>query len=178
MSKAITTTQVQTAAAKLSLMRGSLAAWLRVRGKNDRLGISPPGRVANEQRLAANLHALLSEVMPDTSLPNGAVALATLAVTGGQPGAMQASPAAMGSAAAFMTWPVLIVGGLLIAIVVAIRTAADVAKDAEEKECIRAGACTDYGFWLKAGGLAMIGYVVWNNGGREMARKLLKKGGS
>lgn len=55
----------------------------------------------------------------------------------------------------------LIVGGLLIAVTTAIKTAADVAKDSEEKACIQAGACTDYGFWLKAGGVTALVWFAW-----------------
>ncbi len=43
----------------------------------------------------------------------------------------------------------------------AIKTAADVAKDSEEKACIMAGACTDYGFWLKAGGVTALAWFAW-----------------
>jgi hypothetical protein len=73
-------------------------------------------------------------------------------------------------------WPVLIVGAVFLAVTQAISSAADVAKDHEEKACIQAGACTDYGFWLKAGGIAMLAWLAWNKlGGREI---FTRKGGS
>lgn len=180
MSKAITTTSVSNAATKLAGMRRSLAAWLTFRAKNDAAGIRPADRYANEQKLASDLHTLLSELMPEGSLPNAnlasnpgaAVQLATIAVTGSAP-VSQSNPAAMGAFA--FTWPVMIVGGLLLAVVTAIKTAGDVAKDAEEKACIRAGACTDYGFWLRAGGISMLVYVAWKNGLGDVISRTFKK---
>lgn len=182
MSQAITTTAVSKAATKLASMRRSLVAWVKFRAKNDAAGIRPADRHANEQRLASDLHTLLSELMPDAALPNAnlssnpsaAVQLAQIAISGSVP-VMQANPSSMGAIA--LTWPILIVGGLLLAVVTAIKTAGDVAKDAEEKACIRAGACTDYGFWLKAGGVTMLAYVAWKNGLGDIVKRTLKKRG-
>jgi hypothetical protein len=176
----ITKNQVSNAGAQLASMRRSLASWLKFRGINDQLGIRPANRAASDLDLANKLHALLSELLPSSQLPNpsspgAAVALARLALTGEQ-AVMQANPSAMGSW--YTSWPVLIVGGLLLAVTTAIKSAADVAKDSEEKACIRAGACTDYGFWLKAGGVAMLAFVAWQNGGRELVRGVMKKGRS
>lgn len=185
MTKAITKTDVSKAADDLRRMRRSLVAWAKRRQFNNDRGIAVPGRAAYEQDLADKLHALLSEVMPDARLPNAdlrsnpdaAVQLAQIAVTGQVP-VMQSSPAAMGASPAWM-WPVLIVGGLLLAITTAIKTAADVAKDAEEKACIKAGACTDYGFWLKAGGVAALVWFAWRElGVGDTVRSLVKKGRS
>lgn len=167
MSQAITTTQVKTASQKLSAMQRSLASWLTRRAKNDQLGIKPANRGQIEANLSADLHALLAELLPGRELPLDAVSLARLAL---QP--MQSSPSAMGGFQ--LTWPVLIVGGLLLAIVTAIKSYAEVAEDAEEKACIRAGACTDYGFWLKIGGIAMLGYVAHKNGFFDGVKKLFK----
>lgn len=199
-SKAITKNDVSRAAAELESMRKSLRAWLRYRQINDGILAGtvqtkiPPGQAkkmilaarassAAEQDLAHKLHALISEVMPDAMLPNadlrsnpnGAVQLAEIAITGKLP-VMAASPAAMGAVQPWL-WPVLIVGGLLLAITTAIRTAADVAKDSEEKECIKAGACTDYGFWLKAAAVLGIGWFAWKElGVGERVRGYMKKG--
>lgn len=196
--QAITKTDVARAAAELESMRRSLRGWLKFRHLNDGvLGGTvqtkvPPGqarkaiRIARstgyEQDLADKLHALLSEVMPDAMLPNadlrsnpdGAVQLAQIALTGKVP-VMQASPSAMGANPPWL-WPVLIVGGLLLAVTTAIRTAADVAKDAEEKECIKAGACTDYGFWLKAAAVLGLGWLAWKElGVGEVVRGAIRK---
>ncbi len=199
MSKAITKNDVSRAAAELEAMRKSLRAWLRFRQINDGILAGtvrtkiPPGQAKKmiisarasspiEQDLAHKLHALLAEVMPDALLPNadlrsnpnGAVQLAEIALTGQVP-VMQSGPAAMGAVQPWL-WPVLIVGGLLLAVTTAIRTAADVAKDAEEKECIRAGACTDYGFWLKAAAVLGIGWFAWKElGVGETVRSFVRK---
>lgn len=200
---AITSEQVGTAAAELAAMRRSLASWLRFRLLNDKVlagkaktrvplafaqrVIAQSRDLAVEQDLATKLHVLLSEVMPNVTLPNpdlranpvAAVELANIALVGSSPTA--APPTGVGGilSASSTThpwlWPVLIVGGLLLAITTAIKTAADVAKDAEEKACIRAGACTDFGFFLKVGGIAMLGFVAWKAGAFDFAKGLLSK---
>jgi hypothetical protein len=201
MSAAITTSEVKQAAAELARMRSSLAAWLRYRTLNDRvlagttsvrkpLGyaqrvVAASRDLAVEQDLADKLHALLEVVLSGQDLPNadlrsnpaGAVQLAQVAIMGGT---QVAAPVATGGlftvGAHPWLWPVLIVGGLLITITTAIKTAADVAKDHEEKACIEAGACTDYGFWLKAGGAAVLAWMAWHHmGGREAVHSLTKK---
>ncbi len=200
MGKPITTREVQRAAAELARMRSSLAGWMRYRSMNDRVlagtamvrtPLAYAQRVvmgqrdpAIEQDLANKLHALLEVVLPGQELPNadlrsnpaGAVQLAQVAIMGG---AQVASPVATGG---FLTgashpwlWPVLIVGALLVTVTTAIKTAADVAKDREEKACIQAGACTDYGFWLKAGGVLGLAWLAWQLGGREMVHSLTKR---
>jgi hypothetical protein len=198
-SKAITRGDVSRASAELAAMRRSLVSWLAFRKKNDgilagtvqtklapqqaRAMIKATRQSGIEQDLADKLHALLAEVMPDAALPNadlrsnpdGAVQLAEIAITGQVP-VMADSPAAMEGLQPPWLWPVLIVGGLLLAITTAIRTAADVAKDAEEKDCIKAGACTDYGFWLKAAAVLGIGWFAWKElGVGESVRGFIKK---
>lgn len=197
-TKAITRADVSRASAELESMRKSLRAWLRFRQMNDgvlsgavptkipaaqaRQSIMAARRTGTEQDLAGKLYALLSEVMPDVRLPNadlrsnpqGAVQLAQIALTGQAP-VMAESATALEGGPPWM-WPVLIVGGLLLAVTTAIRTAADVAKDAEEKECIRAGACTDYGFWLKSAAVLGIGWFAWKElGVGEAVRGFIKK---
>jgi hypothetical protein len=204
MSAPISTREVQAAAAELTRMRSSLAAWLRYRTLNDRVlaGTAPVkkpltyaqrvvagGRdMAVEQDLANKLHALLEVVMAGQDLPNadlrsnpaGAVQLAQVALMGG---VSVPSPVATGgllSAASHpWIWPAIIVGALLVTVTTAIKTAADVAKDREEKACIEAGACTDYGFWLKAGGALAIAWFAWKElGVREAVHSFTKKGRS
>jgi len=181
MTQAMTKADMTRASTELAAMRGSLVRWAKRRALNDQRGVVVPGRAAIEQDLAAKLHALIAEVMPDAHLPNAdlrsnpsaALELAQIAVTGKAP-VMQSSPSAMGAVPPWL-WPALIVGGVLLTITTAIKTAADVAKDAEEKACIRAGACTDYGFWLKAGGVTAIVWFAWKELGLgETVRGLVK----
>ena len=197
-SPAISTNDVSKAKAELDGMKRSLRAWLKFRTINDNVmagtltqikkplgyaqrAISSGRSKATEQDLADKLSALLTELMPDVTLPNanldvnpnGAVQLAQVALTGMIPPAASAvDPSNVGSQPLSgigtthpWLWPVLIVGGLLIGITTAIKTAADVAKDQEEKACIEAGACTDYGFWLKAGGIIVIAWFAWKEMG-------------
>ncbi len=197
MTAAITPTQVSKASAELASMRRSLASWLQFRTRNDAVlvGAYTPTKpvtyakrviladrdVAAEQDLANKLYVLLGELVPSDTLPNpnlamnpnAAVELARIAINGG---ATMTSPQAQGAAHPWM-WPVLIVGGLLIAVTTAIKSAADVAKDAEEKACIKAGACTDYGFWLKAAGVVALGWFAWKElGVGDVVRSYIKKG--
>ncbi len=195
----VTTREVARAQAELGKMRSSLASWLKFRRINDRvlagtIRVNKPLGYAQrlvatardldlEQDLSTKLHALLEVVMERQPLPNpdvtqnphAAVQLAELALTGGS------APVATGglfsgAASSPWLWPVLIVGGLVLTVTTAIRSSADVAKDREEKACIAAGACTDYGFWLKAGGVVALGWVAWNHmGGREVLRDALRR---
>lgn len=180
---AITTAQVSTAAAELHAMRRSLAAWLKYRTLNDNVltGALVPTKPAAyakrviaagrdnaaEQDLADKLSALLGELMPDVRLPNAdlrsnpnaAVQLAKIAMGGNAP-VTAAAPSATGSTHPWL-WPVLIVGGLLLGVTTAIKSSADVAMESEHLACIKAGACTDYGFWLKAGGIVALSWFAW-----------------
>jgi hypothetical protein len=184
MAGAISPRKVKTAAQELAAMRRSLASWLHYRTLNDGVlagtvqtkkplayaqrHIASARDMGTEQDLASKLHTLLSEIMPDAALPNadlrsnpsGAVQLAKIALAGKAP---SSSPSAVGGVSAShpWLWPVLIVGGLLLVVTTAIKSAADVAAQKEQDACIEAGACTDYGFWLKAGGVAMIVYIAW-----------------
>lgn len=181
----LTSTAVQQAALELGRMRRSLQGWLKVRALNDRVlagtitqirtplpyaqrVIAARRDMAAEQDLATKLAALLGEILPDAQLPNadltqnpnGAVALAQIAITGQVP-VQATSPQSTGALAHPWLWPALIVGAVLLTVTTAIKTAADVAKDQEEKACIEAGACTDYGFWLKAGGVLALVWFAW-----------------
>lgn len=185
MTQAVTTKEVQQAARELDKMRSSLAAWLKYRTRNDQVlagtaqtkkplayaqhVVSTSRDLAIDQDLATNLTALLEVVMPGYPLPNpdvtvnpdAPVQLAQLALAGAQ---VTTSPTATGNfslAAHPLMWPVLIVLGVVLVATTAISSYADVAKDREEKACIEAGACTDYGFWLKAGGAIVVGFFVW-----------------
>ena len=203
-TQSISKPEVQKAAAELASMRRSLAAWLKFRLLNDQVMagqkrdlkmplpyaqrvIASSRDMAVEQDLAQKLHVLLAEVMPDARLPDAnvsrnpraAVELAQIALVGASPtAAAQGGFGAFPGASHPWLWPVLIVGGLLLAITTAIKTSADVAKEKERLACIQAGACTDFGFFLKIGGVAMLAYVAWHQfGGKELAAKLRTKGG-
>lgn len=195
---AITTTEVQNAARELQKMRVSLAAWLKYRELNDRVlagtlvtkkplayaqqVVASARSAAADQDLANKLRALLSVVMPGQQLPSGVVQLAQLAIAGdrqvmeptAQGGILSSVGGALTSGPGWL-WPVLIVGALIVTVTTVIKTSADVAKDREHKACIMAGACTDYGFWLKVGGGLLAGWLVWDKfGGREAYRNLGK----
>jgi hypothetical protein len=110
------------------------------------------------------------------SNPQAAVQLAQIAITGKAP-TTTSSPTASGGTMPWL-WPVVIVGGLLLAVTTAISSYADVAKTQEQYACIQAGACTDYGFWLKAGGIAMLGWFLWTQTSlKDTVRSLGKRGG-
>lgn len=196
---AITTTQVQRASRELEGMKRSLAAWLSFRKRNDAVLAGAPSRLPPplarqailssrnmvvEQELSSRLHTLLAELgvkgLPDPNVhtnPAAAVQLAQLALAGGAP-AMGGIFSAASSSHPWL-WPVLIVGGLLLAVTTAVKTAADVATERERYACIQAGACTDYGFWLKAGGVSLLAWFAWKELGLgDTVRGLVKKGRS
>lgn len=198
MSTAITSSDVRLAASELERMRGALRRWLKYRAINDAV-LAGTAKVkkplAYAQRavatsrdsrvdldLASKLHALLSTMFPDAQLPaadapGAAVALATMAVTG-QVTSSVTSPTATGGVLTShpWLWPVLIVGGVLIMVTTAIKSAADVAAQKEHDACIEAGACTDYGFWLKAGGITMLAWFAWRELGLgELVKGQIKK---
>lgn len=191
----ITSQNAQQAKAELAKMRRSLARWLKFRGMNDKIasgqagslpspilrrpGSVPPAaavmllklsrqRQATEADLAAQLYQLLAEVFDPQSLPNpdiavnpgAAVQLANIAIAGQLPSAN--APTAQGS----WVWPVvIIVGAIAIVAMTAIKSSADNAQNAEEIACIEAGKCTDSGFWLKFGAIAVVGWIAWDKMG-------------
>lgn len=185
----ITTASVQKAAAELAAMKRSLTAWLKYRAINDAVLAGqhpvkvPPGiaqrfivasrDAALESDLATRLYTLLSE-LGIGNLPRDAVSLAQIAVAPPPPAQ------AMGNVGAThpWLWPVLIVGGLLLGVTTAVKTVADVAKEKEHYACIQSGACTDYGFWLKAGGVTVLAWFAWKELGLgDVIKRLFKKGG-
>lgn len=184
---------VQRAKIELDRMRRSLQGWLKYRTLNDAVaaGTAPTNKPrayaaeivtqsrdwGAEQKLAKQLHVLLSETMPGVQLPEpnvavnpqAAVQLARIAISGAAP----TSPQAQGA----VPWmAVVIVGGLLLTVTTIVKTYADVAKEKERLACVQAGACTDYGFWLKAGGVVALVWVAWQAGLGERVRKAIKGG--
>jgi len=179
---------------ELARMKRSLAAWLKYRAINDKIasgatsGIpspllkyplaSPPpapvmvlnlSRVrAGEDALAQQLYALLSEVMdpstlPSPTSPNAAAALAQIAIAGQVPGT---APTPTPTGATPWLWPaVVVVGGIVLVLTTLIRSNADQQMEQERLQCVQSGACTDSGFWLKVGAVAVVGWIVWEKFG-------------
>lgn len=205
LNQPITPTQAQAAQRELRAMRSALQGWLHYRNLNDQGArgaaalplLRRPGanggpgpahleldRGPREQRLATNLHRLLSEVfgpegLPDPDLrrnPQAAVQLALIACAGKLPG-----EARQASAVGFIwLWPVVIVVGAIAYVISSkIRNDAETAQEHERLECIKAGYCTDYGFWLKVGAVGFIGWLVWDRlgVGARVAGSLKAKGG-
>jgi hypothetical protein len=203
MTMAISAPDVQAAAAELARMRRSLVKWLKYRAVGDQV-LAGTARVRKplayaqrvvatargegfEQDLATKLAALLGALMPGQPLPSsdltanpmGAVQLAQIALQGGGVAAGPTATGSLGAASHPWLWPVLIVGGLLLVVTTAIKTQADLAAQQEQNACIEAGACTDYGFWLKAGGILFLAWFAWEKlGVGDVARSHIKKGGS
>lgn len=200
----VTKAQAVKNATSLKQMKSSLVSWLKFRALNDQVAqgygvpkalLKRPGantatasstviaeRPIAEAQLASQLHALLSEVfdagsLPDPDLmknPDGAVQLAKIAVAGKLPGDATA-PAAQGFV---WLWPlVIIVGAIAYVITTQIRNSADVAKENERIACIEAGACTDTGFWLKFGAIAVGAWIIWDKFGVGVKVKQAMKGG-
>jgi hypothetical protein len=142
-------------------MRASLQKWLKYRSL---LGVSPSDLSATELRLGKKLYALLSEMFDAQTLPSqtSVVALAELASAGKLPSEAQ-TPSAQGM---IFLWPlVAVVGLVMLTIVTKIKSDADDAADERRTQCVMAGKCTDYGFWLKAGGVALIAWIAWDKFG-------------
>jgi hypothetical protein len=176
-----------TAQGQIQGMRRSLEAWLRYRLAMDQVAsgnpvkalLPSPGmkvvpddaaslraeRYPDEQRLATKLHNLLGELFDSSSLPSpdvkadpeAAVKLANIAISGRLP---TEAPAAQSQGFVWM-WPLLVVGGVVLVLSSIVKSLADVAKEKERIRCIQAGACTDSGFWLKAGAVLFVGWFAW-----------------
>jgi hypothetical protein len=183
------------AEAELAKMKRSLKGWLKYRKLNDEVAA---GKVkaevpqamaaanlrrnrdwAGEQKLAEDLYMLLSEVydarlLPQANVqadPNAAVKLATIALTGKLPGKVP-TPIEQG----ILPLIVLSVAGVVLFSMTSwIRNNAEVQKEKERLECIKSGACTDYGFWLKWGAIGIVGVLVFVN--RDKILSALKVGG-
>lgn len=175
-------------AAELLQMKRSLGRWLGYRQALDqKIGANASvtrDRLQTEQPLAEKLHSLLTQAgysandlpVPDVSVfPNAAATMAQMVITGPNP--MQASARQGAGASALGIWPILIgVAAVLWVVASAIKNVADNAAEKERIRCIQAGACTDSGFWLKAGAIAFIAWLGWEKfGGREIAGKVRRK---
>jgi hypothetical protein len=194
-SPRVTAEEKRKAETELRSMKRSLKDWLKFRDINNavatgrtkgkypthvaRIMIKRNRDWAHEQTLALELYALLSEVMDPQNLPDpdlskdsdAAAKLARIAIAGKVEGEGPAEAQGL-----IWLWPAVVVVGLVMfAIVTKIRSDADVAKERERYECIRQGKCTDYGFWLKVGGMVMVGWFAWEKLGVGVkVKKLLK----
>ena len=185
------------AAAKreLARMKSALTGWLKFRAINDEVAsgkrkariprslaaatIQRDRDWAGEQKLADDLYLLLSQVysvadLPTPSVkadPNAAVKLANIVISG-TVSSEAPGPQAQG------IWPILIltVGGVLLFTTTSwISNRAEVEKEKERMLCVRSGACTDYGFWLKVASVAVVGWFVWDKVGlRERVEEFRK----
>ena len=178
---------------RIRSMRRSLEKWLKKRRINDEAAMGlrkakVPAKVlaktlplardwALEQRVAIQLHGLLSEFMDAAQLPNpdiakdpnAAVKLATIAISGKLP-AEANGPQSQGFV--MFVWPVVIVVGMVMYTIMSkISSDADLAELKENNRCIESGACTDSGFWLKMAGVAVVAWVAWDKLGVKKAFK-------
>lgn len=196
---ATSTDNVRRAKVELERMQGSLRKWLKYRALVDQVAAgqaqtSKPVAYAayvastaqaqrSEQRLASQLSILLAQVYPEMTLPNAdlagnplaAVQLAQIAL--GQPAPTISSPT---STAGMAPWvlPVIIASALLIGITTAIKSAADVQMQAEHDACIEAGACTDYGMWMKWAAVVGLAWFAWEKMGvGARVKSSIAKGG-
>lgn len=182
---------------ELRRMKTALKKWLHYRALNDAVAMGKreakiPAAVARqrlstqrdwelEQRIANDLYTLLAEVIDTGKLPNpdinkdpnAAVKLAQIAIAGKLPDET-VSPQEQGF---IWLWPAVVVVGL-IAYTISSKLSADaeLAAEKEKYKCIQSGGCTDYGFWLKAGGVAIVAWIVWDKlGARERLTGILAK---
>jgi hypothetical protein len=186
----VTPAEKSKAEKRIKSMRKSLKRWLKARKINDEAAMGkrkaavPAAVLAKtlplardwklEQRLAVQLHGLLSEFMDAAQLPNpdiakdpnAAVKLAAIAVNGKLP-AEANQPQAQGF---IFMWPIVIVVGMVLFVVMGkIGSDADLAAQKEENRCIETKACTDSGFWLKMGAIAVVGWIAWDKLGIKKA---------
>jgi len=171
---------------ELARMRVQLRQWLAFRKRIDEIiaGVRPSkispeamrARMlqerAGEQQLADTLHQLLTEARggialprPDLSKdPNAVVRLARAAL--GEQSLSVAQPTPQG----ILPLVILTVGGAVVLVAAHfIRTQAEVQMEKERLACIQAGACTDYGFWLKSAGIVGLAWFAWEKLGLKKA---------
>jgi hypothetical protein len=167
-------------------MVSSLKGWLKYRTINNEVAAGKrkarvPAKIAREmlsrnrdwgleQDLASQLYLLLSEIYDPQALPNpdvskdpdAAVRLAKIAISGKLPDPTGEQPQGI---APIVIIPLVIGGVVLLGFTSYIKTKADEAKERERIQCIRDGACTDHGFWLKAGAVVFLGWFAWEKMG-------------
>lgn len=165
---------------KLNQMKSSLARWLSLRNKVTLTAGSTKyqaQRLAGEQILADKIVELLGEAgfsasqIPASNVsqdPDAAVKLAQVVLTGAVP-----VPTATGGLGVWMI--VLPIAAVAYIVSTYIQSQADLQAQQEQINCVESGACTDSGFWLKAGAIAFIGWLLWDKlGGKEGAHRIQK----
>jgi hypothetical protein len=196
----LSTVDVARSQTELNRMKHSLAKWLKRRAMVDQVaqGVLPTSKpvayaaqiatnaqsLRNEQQLANQIHILLEQVNPDATLPNpdlsanadGAVQLAKMVLGIADPATAAPTATGLWGMAPWML-PVIIASALLIGITTAIKSAADVASQKEQDACIEAGACTDYGTWLKWAAIVGLAWFAWEKMGVGDKIKSAIKGG-
>jgi hypothetical protein len=163
----ITPAEQAKAESELKKMRSSLMKWLSYRAK---LGLPDNSLLPVEARLGKRLYVLLCEMFDAQTLPSeyDAVSLAKIAIAGKVP--TELSTGSQQAVGMVFLWPlVAVVGLVMLTIVTKIKTDADDAADARRIECIKEGKCTDYGFWLKVGGIALVAWIAWDKFGLKRA---------
>jgi hypothetical protein len=188
----VTPAEKSKAEKRIKSMRRSLTKWIKKRGINDDAAMGkrkakvPASILAKtlplardwklEQRLAVQLHALLAEFMDSSQLPNpdiakdpnAAVKLAQVAISGKLSNEAN-KPTAQGG---IFIWPIVIVVGMVMYTIMSkISSDADLAELKENNRCVETGACTDSGFWLKMGGVAVVAWIAWDMLGVKKAFK-------
>lgn len=171
----------QQAQSQLAKMKRELRRWLKYRKMNDEIiegkrpsKVSPEYLLkmrdySTEQRIATRLHLLLSEVfdnqkLPDPDIkkdPDAAVKLALIAISGKLP-SETSTPESQGII--WFVWPLIALATIAtIGLVTKISSDAETARERERLECIKAGACTDYGFWIKLASVVFLATWVYKN---------------
>jgi len=198
---AVETSSKHEATAAVKSMRRSLRGWLKIRNEMNKYVAGtrkapalfraakplPPAivgatlqseRYQVEQELGDLLYALLTEMgysvpQPDVATdPDATVKLAQIVVNGKTPDEVN------GQQGQGIVWFVLAIpiAGVVIIMSQYLKSKADVAKEQEKTRCIESGACTDSGFWLKWGAIAVASWVVWDKFGlRESVIKKKRK---
>lgn len=193
----VTRAEKAKAEAEIKRMRRELKGWLKFRSINNAVSMGKhKARVSSlqarkmiehgrdwrlEQKIGNGLHVLLSEIFDASQLPSpdlhkdpdAAAKLAKIAIAGKVSGE---APSQEGQGA-FWVWPaVAVVGLVLFTVIFKIRSDAATAQEKERIECIKMGACTDYGFWIKMGVLGAGVYVAWQFFGlKEVANRARRK---
>lgn len=166
-------------------MQKSLKRWLGYRNAMNAAAGKMPAeavaklrrdRLATEQALANHLHGLLTEcgasgsAIPTADVsadPDAAAKLAEIAILGKAP-----DGSTMPQATGFFWLLAIPVAGVVLIVSQWIKGKADLAMEQERRRCIESGACTDEGFWLKWGAIAVLGWLAWDKFGiREAVRR-------
>lgn len=155
------TADQQLAQQKLVEMRRSLANWRAARLLNDELtrkGVPDPmGTLKQDEELRGKLIQYLTTLYPDAALPMSTLMLAEMVIVGPE---KYLPPPKAPSAQGFL--PLLLVGGVVLALMYTVSTIAENARIAEERKlCARGVTAYCPGTpWWKWAALAGVTYFV------------------